>query len=231
VGSGTLRTTADHAFWSDSAGTWVEASRLGGSQLRTAGGGAATATAVRTYTGNATMYDLTVADIHAYYVGADTKDPVLVHNANPDCPMVLGIHRYSEALKGDLRGYTFNHERYNVEVGEGTVNGAPLMLWMTEVNRVLSENKPVAVALDGFDGLGAGSLDEAKDAFLRAYRNGAGRDWAATEWEMFRIGFYCRTGKLDWSNVKFYIGSGSNRKEIHLPEPIWDLDPTKVRFP
>ncbi|WP_143074841.1 Hint domain-containing protein [Streptomyces mangrovisoli] len=53
--------------------------------------GTATVTAVRLYHAHTTTYDLTIGDLHTYYVLAGTT-PILVHN--------------TDALKCDLRAYT-----------------------------------------------------------------------------------------------------------------------------
>jgi len=225
-GDGVVHTTATHRFWSASSQSWVAASRLspGTGLAAPPGGGPATVTAVRAPTGARTMYDLTVADLHSYYVAAGGT-PVLVHNSTAECPLVLGIKRYGEDLAGRIKGFTINNPALDKVVGN--VNGVPITLWMQEVNKELSANGHIAVAMDGWELLGAGTLEEAKAAFLLAVRNGAGTSWRATEWEMYRISFYCRIGNLKWSNVKFYVDG----KLVNLPEPIWNVDPTKVRFP
>ncbi|MFI7662893.1 polymorphic toxin-type HINT domain-containing protein [Micromonospora parva] len=75
-----LETTWTHPFWSRTDGDWVEAEDLNpGDLLRTLGRGEVRVVEVRNVTGAETMYDLTVADIHTYYVLAGDT-PVLVHN-------------------------------------------------------------------------------------------------------------------------------------------------------
>ncbi|MFI7276533.1 RHS repeat-associated core domain-containing protein [Streptomyces sp. NPDC049879] len=72
--------TAHHPFWSDTTDSWTYAADLTpGTDLRTADGTPVTITATHTYTGTARTYDLTIADLHTYYVLAGTT-PVLVHN-------------------------------------------------------------------------------------------------------------------------------------------------------
>ncbi len=77
----TLRTTSHHPFWNDSDGAWTDAADLTrGDVLRTIEAGeAVTVQAVRAYSGNRTMRDLTVDTVHTYYVFAGDT-PVLVHN-------------------------------------------------------------------------------------------------------------------------------------------------------
>lgn len=78
-----LETTDNHPFWDVATGSWTEAGQLAvGDRLRTP---TATATigGLDTPMGDAPMYNLTVADIHTFYVVAGST-PVLVHNAGCD---------------------------------------------------------------------------------------------------------------------------------------------------
>ncbi|MFV2112678.1 polymorphic toxin-type HINT domain-containing protein [Micromonospora sp. LOL_025] len=78
----TVRTTAHHPFWNSTRGEWTDAGQLApGDRLRSSGSGSARVTveAVGGRAGEALMRDLTVADIHTYYVVAGGT-PVLVHN-------------------------------------------------------------------------------------------------------------------------------------------------------
>ncbi|MET7528811.1 polymorphic toxin-type HINT domain-containing protein [Streptomyces goshikiensis] len=79
-----LTATHEHPFWSPSAHSWVEAGNLTpGTTLLTDDGTTVTVTANRPYSQHATTYNLTVDDLHTYYVLAGTT-PVLVHNST--CP-------------------------------------------------------------------------------------------------------------------------------------------------
>jgi hypothetical protein len=88
----TVRTTQKHPFWDQKAKQWVAAGALVGAvlfgaQATTADSAQAAQAApaapivdsVANYTGDRIMFDLTVDDIHTYYVVADDT-PVLVHN-------------------------------------------------------------------------------------------------------------------------------------------------------
>ncbi|GAA0545446.1 hypothetical protein GCM10010172_28870 [Paractinoplanes ferrugineus] len=76
IGEETVRTTQHHPFWSATAHDWTDAGELRtGDELS----GGATVTAVQPYTGSRFMHNLTVADLHTYYVVA-AGTPVLVHN-------------------------------------------------------------------------------------------------------------------------------------------------------
>ncbi|MFF1867816.1 polymorphic toxin-type HINT domain-containing protein [Kitasatospora herbaricolor] len=77
----TLHTTAEHPFWDDTAKAWTPAGQLtAGHSLQTAAGAHVTVLAVQVRPGSADMYNLTVAQLHTYYVLAGTT-PVLVHNS------------------------------------------------------------------------------------------------------------------------------------------------------
>jgi hypothetical protein len=74
-----LHTTQNHRFWDETTKSWVPAVQLKiGDRLRTARGYASVG-AVRTFTKPAGMYNLTIHDVHTYYVVAG-DNPVLVHN-------------------------------------------------------------------------------------------------------------------------------------------------------
>ncbi|MFI1189963.1 polymorphic toxin-type HINT domain-containing protein, partial [Streptomyces californicus] len=78
--SSTLTSTINHPFWSPSEKRWIEAGELKpGVALRTAAGGSATLTATREFEQRQRTHDLTIRDIHTYYVLAGAI-PALVHN-------------------------------------------------------------------------------------------------------------------------------------------------------
>ncbi|MEV0730194.1 LamG-like jellyroll fold domain-containing protein [Polymorphospora sp. NPDC050346] len=77
-----LKTTQNHPFWDGDSGEWVDAAELKAeAQLATIGSGNTNprVASVANHLGTGEMRDLTVADIHTYYVIAGTT-PVLVHN-------------------------------------------------------------------------------------------------------------------------------------------------------
>ncbi|UUU24245.1 polymorphic toxin-type HINT domain-containing protein [Streptomyces sp. DSM 40750] len=79
-----LTATYEHPFWSPSEGDWIEAGDLTtGMTLLTDDGDTVIVTGNRAYTERATTYNLTVSDLHTYYVLAG-ETPVLVHNST--CP-------------------------------------------------------------------------------------------------------------------------------------------------
>lgn len=80
----TINTTTHHPFYSATASDWVDAADLKpGDQLNTPGNGRVTVGWVRQYQGKVRTYNLSVANVHTFYVLAG-HTPVLVHNACGD---------------------------------------------------------------------------------------------------------------------------------------------------
>ncbi|WP_395298426.1 polymorphic toxin-type HINT domain-containing protein [Kitasatospora hibisci] len=76
----TIATTANHPFWDETDHTWVPAGMLtAGHTLSTNSARLAVVAAVRHTAGRAQMHNLTVNQLHTYYVLAGNT-PVLVHN-------------------------------------------------------------------------------------------------------------------------------------------------------
>ncbi|MGW3184977.1 polymorphic toxin-type HINT domain-containing protein [Kitasatospora sp. NPDC001119] len=76
-------TTAHHPFWNAVAQRWEDARDLkAGEQLRKPDGSPAVLTGVVRRAAEGRTYDLTVANLHTYYVLAGVT-PVLVHNNTP----------------------------------------------------------------------------------------------------------------------------------------------------
>ncbi|MFJ7207395.1 ricin-type beta-trefoil lectin domain protein [Streptomyces sp. NPDC098789] len=79
---GTVHTTFNHPFWDDTSKTWIPAGQLiPGHALVTDEGRPAVIVAIAALATAADMYNLTIADLHTYYVIAGAT-PVLVHNAD-----------------------------------------------------------------------------------------------------------------------------------------------------
>ncbi|MFF4396524.1 polymorphic toxin-type HINT domain-containing protein [Streptomyces sp. NPDC001480] len=80
--NGTLHTTSLHPVWDDTEHAWISAGELTpGHTLSTATDGHVVLAEVKVIAGAADMYNLTVSELHTYYVLAG-RTPVLVHNAN-----------------------------------------------------------------------------------------------------------------------------------------------------
>ncbi|MGW0916236.1 polymorphic toxin-type HINT domain-containing protein [Streptomyces sp. NPDC002784] len=95
-----LTATHEHPFWSPSEHDWVEAASLTpGMTLLTDDGDTVIVTANRPYTQHARTYNLTVDDLHTYYVLAG-ETPVLVHNANCFTPPASYLNRHGELTNG-----------------------------------------------------------------------------------------------------------------------------------
>ncbi|MFF1907330.1 polymorphic toxin-type HINT domain-containing protein [Kitasatospora sp. NPDC058218] len=93
---GTLTATDHHAFWSESAKNWVSAANLSaGEQLRTPAKATAYIVTAHRRTALQAAYNLTVRDLHTYYVVAGDT-PVLVHN---EC---TGTVSAAESYGGDI---------------------------------------------------------------------------------------------------------------------------------
>ncbi|MBW6440031.1 hypothetical protein KZ829_40540 [Actinoplanes hulinensis] len=91
-----LQATSNHPFWNRTNKEWTEAGDLAyGDELHSLGEGTdATVAGVRTYSGSRHMYDLTVSEVHTYYVLAGTT-PVLVHN----CDTSPDLANYADSLR------------------------------------------------------------------------------------------------------------------------------------
>ncbi|MFJ1796821.1 polymorphic toxin-type HINT domain-containing protein [Kitasatospora griseola] len=87
--------TNHHPFWVESTRTWTDAVDLRiGDSLRTNTGATAQVASIRHWTGLEPAYNLTVDDLHSYYVIAG-DNPLLVHNATYEeiCAEVFPILR------------------------------------------------------------------------------------------------------------------------------------------
>ncbi|MFD9519743.1 polymorphic toxin-type HINT domain-containing protein [Streptomyces sp. NPDC059979] len=106
----TITTTDHHPFWSESDQAWKNAGDLKpGETLRTDDGTPVAVAAIRVYQAFNETYNLTVADLHTYYVLAGGV-PVLVHNSNGVgiCPVTPGLNH------GDLGEFS-THQRLQTE--------------------------------------------------------------------------------------------------------------------
>ncbi|QLQ35328.1 LamG-like jellyroll fold domain-containing protein [Micromonospora robiginosa] len=118
----TLKTTQNHPFWSQSGRRWVTAGALAvGTALLSIGASSAAVADVRSHTGAQNMRDLTVADVHTYYVLAGTT-PVLVHNCGTEPIKPTRTFRTESAIdnepQGPLPRSAFNENGRNLADGD-----------------------------------------------------------------------------------------------------------------
>ncbi|WP_395759215.1 polymorphic toxin-type HINT domain-containing protein [Streptomyces althioticus] len=112
-GVAVLAATTTHPFWSSSEGRWVDAGHLEpGMTVRTVEDADVTVVGVRKYTERQRTYDLTISDIHTYYVLAGGT-PVLVHNTDWCTPADriadaadIGNGHAGSKHAGDFPGYS-----------------------------------------------------------------------------------------------------------------------------
>ncbi|AEV88895.1 matrix-binding protein [Actinoplanes sp. SE50] len=75
-----VHTTEEHPFWDATTRSWTDAAALKpGDRLRGLAGANARVASVRSFTGGRIMHNLTVAELHTYYILVGGA-PVLVHN-------------------------------------------------------------------------------------------------------------------------------------------------------
>ncbi|WP_203692971.1 polymorphic toxin-type HINT domain-containing protein [Catellatospora coxensis] len=132
-----INTTWDHPFWSQTRESWVDAAELApGEQLRSRDGDIVTVAEVHNHIGPEVMYNLTVDDLHTYYVLVG-DEAVLVHNNPGPAPVPdfiqdaiqliengsqpqrvdqhgnLDFYKGKDAPKG-VKAYWYNAEIYEV---------------------------------------------------------------------------------------------------------------------
>ncbi|HEV3172904.1 MAG TPA: RHS repeat-associated core domain-containing protein [Actinocrinis sp.] len=80
TGPATITGTAHHPYWDQTTHAWTDADQLHpGDHLQTSDGNTVTVATLRDYTATTVTYNLTIDDLHSYYVVAGDT-PVLVHN-------------------------------------------------------------------------------------------------------------------------------------------------------
>ncbi|MBR7829703.1 hypothetical protein KDK95_25580 [Actinospica sp. MGRD01-02] len=120
----TLTTTFHHPFYDVTQGAFVQAQYLKtGDELQTPTGTAEIAN-IHLYHANTTTYDLTIGELHTYYVLAGST-PVLVHNCGTsvDVQTPSGVVQTDVSTSGDLQAYA-DFLRPNYTKSEGPVFAA-----------------------------------------------------------------------------------------------------------
>ncbi|MET9219966.1 polymorphic toxin-type HINT domain-containing protein [Streptomyces sp. NPDC003300] len=119
-----LHTTTEHPFWDDTTHAWVNAVQLTpGHALETDNNAHVVVTAVRPAPGAADMHNLTVSQLHTYYVLAGVT-PVLVHNS--PCPVGPGWFPHgSGKIPNEWSGPSMTRKFKKNDSKEGFVWRAP----------------------------------------------------------------------------------------------------------
>jgi RHS repeat-associated protein len=104
IGGAVVATTEDHPFWNDTERRWQRADALdAGDLVLTADGGRVQVGQLASESRSGTAYNLTVDDIHTYYVQAGDEE-VLVHNTCPLSPNQMNqLIRKGSAPDGIVR--------------------------------------------------------------------------------------------------------------------------------
>ncbi|MCH0568561.1 ricin-type beta-trefoil lectin domain protein [Streptomyces sp. MUM 136J] len=215
-GSRTAQVTATdgHPFWVQELHAWIKATDLhAGEWLRTSAGTYVQITAVDRWTAQtATVHNLTVGDVHTYYVLAGNT-PVLVHNCDS---VVLGVEEHSDGLaaqlraEGDAQAHTYNGPAY------GGVDEAGVPQWMNGVmGSVGDSNVTLSITLDGMPGAG-GTAEAISAAFKKAVLQGRGFGIGpgqtlpgpgnGTAWEMSVVERNIRMENRTWDSIRWYSG-------------------------
>ncbi|MFC0437693.1 polymorphic toxin-type HINT domain-containing protein [Kutzneria buriramensis] len=218
--SSVLHTTGNHPFWDATTGSWVAAGQLPvGDALRTADGQRARVAGVREFAGSQDMYNLTVDQLHTYYVQAGHGD-VLVHNTSCPVDLALGLD-----IEGDTHRFALARNFMDYCGTDWTSKWEGLV-------RAAIENHTgttIHVNLKGF-GYERNYLNQFPELtndplklFLSAVSNGAKPATArGTETEMFMIAREVASGLRSWSSVNFYVADGDGWAEVpRPPEPDW----------
>ncbi|MFC7550750.1 polymorphic toxin-type HINT domain-containing protein [Plantactinospora sp. GCM10030261] len=199
-----ITATDGHPFWIDTdgqsdtpEGRWIDAADLRhGQWLKTSNGQLVKIAGTHAHTQHATVYNLTVADIHTYYVIAGNT-PVLVHNCGGDVALGTRAHGLREFADGN--GYTHYLDSPS---------------WQADVRAAVNDpNTRLHIRLDGFRGA------TPAEKFTNAYRSGMGDNWYATEWEMYKTGLAVRVGNRSWDSITFYDGG----KIVNFPQPPFSM--------
>ncbi|MFJ2746718.1 polymorphic toxin-type HINT domain-containing protein [Streptomyces sp. NPDC087297] len=138
-GAKSITTTDHHPFWSESDQAWKDAEDLQpGETLRGDDGASVAVAAVRAYEAFNETYNLTVADLHTYYVLAG-ETPILVHNSN------CGPAEYYRGAKGDGPSFAPKPNEYKVDPATGFVK---------ETHGVSLFDNPGSITSRGFESHG-----------------------------------------------------------------------------
>lgn len=136
---GSLTATENHPFWLPEREEWVEAGKLQpGMWLRTSAGTHVQITAIKKWTATQKVHNLTVADIHTYYVVAGDQ-AILVHNEDPvekwlSCDADAIGHWYPSTLETAENSATYHVRKHG--------KGRTLAEYTTEALDLWRKTKP-----------------------------------------------------------------------------------------
>ena len=144
----TISATNNHPFWSVTQGRWVDASDLRpGELLRTSTGTYIQISAVRQHRANQPTYDLTIDDIHTYYVLAGAT-PVLVHNTDPaQCELLfpgpnardgVPVSTFGDVTSAERRAVQQEGDQFGCHSCESQVPRRPSGLWTPDHQPITS---------------------------------------------------------------------------------------------
>ncbi|QIY74633.1 RICIN domain-containing protein [Streptomyces sp. RLB1-33] len=200
---GKLASTAGHKFYVVNRG-WTLVSDLHvGDRLRTPDGSVHPVTALLDRSGLTprTVYDLTVDDLHTFFVLAGAT-PILVHN----CKVALGWQR-DGALDAWARLPGNKFTTFSIARAQ---DFAPLAR-----KAIADPNVELHVNMTGLERFGD-FMDAAKRGLL------AGEAGRATDYEMSLIARAVANGQRAWSSVRFYYPTGAGDvvelRKIDMPD-------------
>ncbi|WP_307043570.1 LamG-like jellyroll fold domain-containing protein [Streptomyces achromogenes] len=96
-----LQTTFHHPFYDETQSAFVEAKDLEPGDVLQTPTGTTEVTGIRLYHANTTTYDLTIGDLHTYYVTAGDT-PVLVHNCDEE-EIAAGAKRLADDIHSKIK--------------------------------------------------------------------------------------------------------------------------------
>ncbi|MFE3826055.1 polymorphic toxin-type HINT domain-containing protein [Streptomyces sp. NPDC059092] len=205
-GTKTAQVTATdgHPFWVPELGEWIDATDLrSGQWLRTGAGTLVQIATVEHRTvPDETVYNLTVGDLHTYYVVAGAT-AVLVHNCGKKLnDVALGTSDHGLEDWANDNGYT----HFMGETRDGSISSAAdAMNYHPEAT--------IHVRLDGFTLENRRSGNPA-ELFDSAVQQGHGDNWLTTQREMAFLERAFRVGNLDSSRLRFYLGGSDITSEV-----------------
>lgn len=196
-----ITSTSHHPYWSETRHQWIDAGELTvGEQLLQPDGTTLTVTAGRNYRYAVTTHNLTVDDVHTYYVLAGLA-PVLVHNCDdfigPQDHVALGREmKDGSASVEKFAGVVQARHFMNSKDWEGDVIAA--------VGKLGRGEGRISFLLDGLPGDTQGSAKVLKLA--RAAADGKGKPMA-TQWELIQIDDAGLMDKVDFYRWNKRLGA------------------------